>query len=716
MRLTLLGIFLLAPLLAEPTQSDRYKYAPLVSAAKLWNMIRYLHPRVTGDSTAWDNALLAAIPKIETAHSDEELAVALDGMLETLHDPCTRIALGLPGAGVSVQSFETGVMVIHAANGDLSGSMGATLMLKMGIPQTDYLVWDLRSSRLPFLLASRPDISQLRLNGIGYAFRQHSGYPPRDGTGQRYYSSSLQIVEAQPAAGQSTRTRRQVYLVDKDSAVPVQAIIDQANGRTAIFSEDPPGDSQAGFTELVGVLGKVVAEVRVAELLYPDGTTEFAPSRVVLNRGQEALKPAIDAIRSSAWGMPGERPDFGPRPSAFHDMPYADNPYPGREMRILGAFRIWGVMHYFNPYVATMGDKWDDVLVELLPKFSEAKNVREYQLAIAEMAARTGDLNCFTRSTELEAVVGTAGPPFEVRFIENQPVITLVFKPSSAQPGDVILKIDGEPVQNRIDQVSRYFAAPAPLALRTRLGRFLLTGASSGTITLTVRGKGDTVRDISVAVDQANQKILPAHRTGDAIRPINEKIGYADLERVKISDLDAMFEKFHNTPAIIFDLRGYPQDIALAIAARLGNRNQPAVAELQRNLVGIGPSDNHIGFLQSEMRVPRPAAQRYAGKTVALIDEMSTGAAGDSAMCFKAANDTVLIGSTVFPTFSVFSTVLDVPGGATISFSSQSARWPGGAALKQGGVYPDVEVAPTIAGIRAGRDEVLDKALAYLAQ
>ena len=30
-------------------------------------------------------------------------------------------------------------------------------------------------------------------------------------------------------------------------------------------------------------------------------------------------------------------------------MPYADNPYPSREMRMLAAIRIWGVLHYFDP-------------------------------------------------------------------------------------------------------------------------------------------------------------------------------------------------------------------------------------------------------------------------------------------------------------------------------------------------------------------------------
>src|SRR5579859_1057571 len=109
---------------AQLSPSDKYRYAPLVAAARLWNMIRYLHPRVNGDSTQWDAALLAALPKLEQVHSDEELAVALDSMLETLHDPCTRIASGLPGKTLSVQAPDSDTMVIHAGSGELAGSLG----------------------------------------------------------------------------------------------------------------------------------------------------------------------------------------------------------------------------------------------------------------------------------------------------------------------------------------------------------------------------------------------------------------------------------------------------------------------------------------------------------------------------------------------------------------------------------------------------------------
>jgi C-terminal processing protease CtpA/Prc len=706
MRLTLVSLFLLtAHLVAQPSQSDRYRYAPLLSTAKLWNMIRYLDPRAAGDSTAWDAALVAALPKIEAAHSDEDLAKALDAMLETLHDPCTRISLGLPGNPVSVQSIDSGTMVIHAGNGDLTSSMGAGLMLKMGIAQTDNIVWDLRGSRIPF--GRRPGTNDLRRNGLGYAFRQFSGYPAADGPGARYYSSSLQIVEPlPPIPRQGMASRRQIYLIDKNSAVPTQAIIDQVNSHSAILSEDSPQDLQAGLTELVQVLGRVDAEVRVAELYYPDGTTGFAPNRVVLNRGAEAVKAAAAAINTADWPAPGERPDFEILPTAFRDMAYPE--YPNREMRILAAFRIWGILHYFNPRVSALANQWDDVLIELLPKFSEAKSERDYHLAIAEMLARTGDPSCRAESAELNDVFGNAAPSFEVRVLDNQLVVTSVFLPGSAEAGDVILKIDGAPVQDWVAKVAPYLPAPFLIS------RFLLTGAPRQ-VNLTVRRKDNTDRDIKVSL-YANKKIAREHRGGEAVRLINEKIGYADLERLEPSGVDAMFEKFAQTAAVIFDLRGFPRDNALAIASRLGNRNQPVAAVFLRNEVGLGLSSDHITHLQSEFRVPATTKPRYTGKTVALIDELSSELSGESAMCFKAANDTVLIGSPVFPAFSVFTTVFDVPGGAKVYFGGETARWPDGAALQNATIKPDIEAVPTLAGLRAGQDELLDRAVAYLSK
>ncbi|MGI8550126.1 MAG: S41 family peptidase [Dehalococcoidia bacterium] len=55
-----------------------------------------------------------------------------------------------------------------------------------------------------------------------------------------------------------------------------------------------------------------------------------------------------------------------------------------------------------------------------------------------------------------------------------------------------------------------------------------------------------------------------------------------------------------------------------------------------------------------------------------------------------------------------------LPGGIGVRFSGHDVRHADGRQLQRVGIQPDIEVYPTIAGLRAGRDEVLEAALALL--
>ena len=55
-----------------------------------------------------------------------------------------------------------------------------------------------------------------------------------------------------------------------------------------------------------------------------------------------------------------------------------------------------------------------------------------------------------------------------------------------------------------------------------------------------------------------------------------------------------------------------------------------------------------------------------------------------------------------------------LPGGISSYFSGIGVYYPDGTETQKVGVRIDVTVRPTIAGIQAGRDEVLEKALEYL--
>jgi C-terminal processing protease CtpA/Prc len=115
-------------------------------------------------------------------------------------------------------------------------------------------------------------------------------------------------------------------------------------------------------------------------------------------------------------------------------------------------------------------------------------------------------------------------------------------------------------------------------------------------------------------------------------------------------------------------------------------------------------------FLQ---RLPRTDKWRYHGKTVMLIDERAVSQAEHIGLFLEAANGTKFIGS---PTQGANGDVTNfsLPGGIRVYFSGQGVWHADGRQLQRVGLQPEIEVHPTLAGIRAGRDEVLDKAIEYL--
>jgi hypothetical protein len=78
-----------------------------------------------------------------------------------------------------------------------------------------------------------------------------------------------------------------------------------------------------------------------------------------------------------------------------------------------------------------------------------------------------------------------------------------------------------------------------------------------------------------------------------------------DLDRLTNAEVDAMFEAFKGTDAIIMDMRGYPRETAWSIAPRLTEKREPVAALFRRNLVRAdNPAGSEIGTLFFEQRLP----------------------------------------------------------------------------------------------------------------
>jgi C-terminal processing protease CtpA/Prc len=79
-------------------------------------------------------------------------------------------------------------------------------------------------------------------------------------------------------------------------------------------------------------------------------------------------------------------------------------------------------------------------------------------------------------------------------------------------------------------------------------------------------------------------------------------------------------------------------------------------------------------------------------------------------MAFRAGDNVTVIGSTTAGADGNTSKI-HLPGGLLTMISGIGVYYPDGTETQRIGIVPDVEVKPTIKGIKEGRDELLEKAI-----
>ena len=392
--------------------------------------------------------------------------------------------------------------------------------------------------------------------------------------------------------------------------------------------------------------------------------------------------------------------------------------YPSAGHRVLGAMRVWSTIRLFDPYKQLIAESWDEQLRIALSAVEQARDEVEYAKAIAAFAAHVHDTHVTLSGGAVRFVVPTTPVGVQARLIENQLVVTRIVDPAAARAGlrlgDVIVSVDGEAIDARIARLTPFISASTPQALRFRLQSSLMHGSDTMRARLVVRGTAGGARAMTLRRSPEFYQGLAKYRTSSLIRILPGNIGYIDLERLPVQMVDSAFRVLSGTKAIILDDRGYPLGTAWSIAPRLNVHGDGVVAAKFRRLIVSSPDTAHTTVIEFDQPIP-PAGgvAKYTGRTVMLIDERTISQAEHTGLFFEAANGTEFIGS---PTMGANGDVTSfvIPGGITMSFTGHDVRHADGRQLQRVGLQPVLAVLPTITGIRAGRDEVLEQAHRFL--
>ncbi len=400
-------------------------------------------------------------------------------------------------------------------------------------------------------------------------------------------------------------------------------------------------------------------------------------------------------------------------PDFKNENPYIKMSYPDEGFRLLSLYRYWNIIQYYFPYKNLIDEDWKNVLAEFIPKFINAKNETEYTLASLEIIGRIHDTHAgiWGNNESLKKHFGERYAPVLLTFAENKAIVNDFYnislgKETGLQKGDVITEINGESVDEIVKNNLKYLpASNYPTQLRDLSRRLLRSNAE--TITIKIIRNGKTEEKTIKTYTYSDLKIKNEEK--EFFKMHDNDVAYVYMGSVNSDKLSEVFDKIKNTKGLIIDFRSYPSDF---VTFTMGKLLKPNPTEF----VKFSNTDNSqpgLFTFTPSLKVPGNGNSAYKGKIAILINETTQSSAEYHTMAFRTAPNAKVFGSTTAGADGNVSKII-LPGNISTMISGIGIYYPDGTETQRIGIVPDVEVKPTVEGIKNNKDEVLNKAVEWI--
>lgn len=405
-----------------------------------------------------------------------------------------------------------------------------------------------------------------------------------------------------------------------------------------------------------------------------------------------------------------QAPQIG-NPLFDKEAEYKEIRFPDVGFQLLSLFRFWNIVEYWAPYRDQIGENWDNILRESIVPVALAKDHSAYELAMIAVIARLHDTHAnLWSSLQVRPPLGECQLPVQIRFVEGAATVSGYINDEAGaatglRRGDIIESIEGIPVARLVDSWRPYYAASnEPTRLRD-IAQSMTVGAC-GNAQLQVR-QSDGLRVVTVSrLPRTGQRSSVTHdKAGDTFQLIGDDIAYIKLSSIKRANIPSYIERAAQTKGLIVDIRNYPSDF---VPFALGQYFIDKPTKFVR--FTVGDPVNPGGFKWGPELTLTPQTSRYAGKVMVLVDEISQSQSEYTAMALRVGPRVKVVGSTTAGADGNVSKI-PLPGGLRTMISGIGVFYPDKRPTQRIGIIPDIEVMPTINGIRAMRDEVLDAAI-----
>jgi C-terminal processing protease CtpA/Prc len=403
-------------------------------------------------------------------------------------------------------------------------------------------------------------------------------------------------------------------------------------------------------------------------------------------------------------------------PKFKNEKPYSTMAYPDAGYRLLCLYRYWAMINYFFPYKDIIGEDWNKVITSALPSFVEAKNDKDYSLATISLIARVHDThaNLWSGSKALNSFKGKFAAPYQAKFIEDKLIITALHTDtldvkSKLAIGDIIAAINNKDVSALVKEYLPITpASNYDTQLRDLPNNYLLR-SNDTTIKISVK-RNNQLFDYTVPMGKlALAYKNPAFEKAEAFKLLNQDIGYVYPGKYKNAQLPEIKKLFANTKGIVIDMRCYPSEF---MPFTFGNYIKNEKSAFVKFTIGNSAYPGAFNFRPTVLN-GQSSSDSYKGKIVVIVNATSQSQAEYTTMAFQSSPNVKVIGSTTAGADGNVSSIV-LPGGLNTMISGIGVFYPDGTPTQRIGVKIDHKIYPTITGIMAGKDELLDKAIEVL--
>jgi peptidase S41-like protein len=364
---------------------------------------------------------------------------------------------------------------------------------------------------------------------------------------------------------------------------------------------------------------------------------------------------------------------------------------------------VWNVLEHFWPYWNVVSVDWNTELDSALADALDDHSVDDHVMTLERLSAAAPDDHA---STSCLGETARALPPFAVDLVEHQVVVT-ASADKAIERGDVIVSVDGRPAAQALAAEEALISGSPQWRVVRGLARFA-RGPIGSALTLRVH-RGTTDLDITVG---RTDRDVPDEFSHRPIERFNDGVYYVDLDRAPMVDIDAVMDRLATAPGVIFDLRDYPNSNH-QVLSHLLTRPDDANAWLAIPHV-IRPDRPSAPVAWTTEGWSLPVLQPHISGRVAFLTGPGAASQAESVMgLVEHYHLGQIVGAATAGTNGDIAQISEPTGCSTI-FTGRRVTKLDGSRHHLIGVQPTIPVSRTIAGVAAGRDEVLEKALAYV--